>query len=514
VLVSRARKRPKGAPTFIASFPLEVTAAQRAEITKRFDAAGRLYNACLGEARDRARRMRADPCWEQARKLPPGPEKAARFTALRTEYAFSERELMSFASGCRVAWLREKVFSQEAQVLGRRAYEAVNDWLIGKHGKPRFKNPKSRGLHSLECKDVRGALRISEMPDGRVGLQWGKGMVLPFRLDEGDPCQWWAACHVADDRLLRCRIVRTMVNGRWAFAAQLVLDGHALQGHETGVELIGVDVGPSEIAIVGDTGAFKERFCDELADHDREIRRLQRRLDRQHRAASPGCFDEKGRHRKGGCDWKQRSKRARQTQAKVADARRRLAAHRKSLQGGLANRILGQGVVIKAEKLSYKAFQRSFGRSVTRRAPGMFMELLARKAASAGGRVIDVNTRTTALSQTCVCGRKERKPLSQRTHRCDCGVVCDRDVFSGFLVRHVDTDAAEVHCLDVASAKLEWRARRDGIRDWPASKRSNRRVPPASLAGHLRGSEPVGHTGTHHRRTRPPADPGQDGTAA
>jgi putative transposase len=291
---SRARKRPKDAPTFVASFPLEVTAAQRAEITKRFDVAGRLYNACLGEARKRAKRMRADPRWEQAMALDKGPERTARFRELRTEYAFSDRDLMSFASGCRVAWLRDKVFGQEAQVLGKRAYDAVNDWLVGRRGKPRFKKVQSRGLHSLECKDLRSTMAAHETADSRAGLRWGMGMILPFRLDESDPYQWWAACHVADDRLLRCRIVRSRINGRWAFTAQLVLAGHPLHRYETGTDVIGVDLGPSEIAVVGDTSAYKERFCDELADHDREIRRLQRRLDRQHRAASPGCFDEKG----------------------------------------------------------------------------------------------------------------------------------------------------------------------------------------------------------------------------
>lgn len=184
-------------------------------------------------------------------------------------------------------------------------------------------------------------------------------VTLPFRLDDRDPCQWWAAWHVAEGRLLRCRIVRTSINGKWSFTAQLVLDGHALRRYATGQQLIGVDVGPSTIAVVGDTGGFKETFCAELADHDRQIRRLKRRLDRQHRAASPGCFDWQGRHRKRGCFWKKRSRRARLTQVKIADAERRLAATRKRLHGNLANRILGRGVTVQAEKISYRSFQRA-----------------------------------------------------------------------------------------------------------------------------------------------------------
>ena len=59
------------------------------------------------------------------------------------------------------------------------------------------------------------------------------------------------------------------------------------------------------------------------------------------------------------------------------------------------------GDTIKLEKLSYRAFQRRFGRSVGMRAPGMFVERLKRKAESAGATVVEFPTHTTRLSQTC-----------------------------------------------------------------------------------------------------------------
>jgi hypothetical protein len=164
------------------------------------------------------------------------------------------------------------------------------------------------------------------------------------------------------------------------------------------------------------------------------------------------------------------------------------------MHGNLANRILGQGITIKTEKISYRAFQRRYGRSVGRRAPGMFMSMLARKAASANGQFIDVNTWSTALSQICICGARERKPLNKRVHDCRCGLIVDRDVLAGFLVRHVITKI-DPHRLDLEQARREF-ARRDDIRGWSASKRNNRRVPAAVPLGHGLPSEPVGHTGS------------------
>ena len=67
--MTRVRKRPKDAPTFVTSIPLEVTMAQAREITARFEVARQFYNVCLNEALKRAQQMRADPRWLQAKAM-------------------------------------------------------------------------------------------------------------------------------------------------------------------------------------------------------------------------------------------------------------------------------------------------------------------------------------------------------------------------------------------------------------------------------------------------------------
>jgi putative transposase len=112
----------------------------------------------------------------------------------------------------------------------------------------------------------------------------------------------------------------------------------------------------------------------------------------------------------------------------------------------------------------------------------MFITTLSRKAASAGGQVALIDTRTTRLSQRCVCGAVTKKPLSQRIHRCGCGVVEDRDVFSAFLVRHVDPKV-HPHLLDVGGAKQALAM----LQDSAAGRRraaTNRRVPQAVPVGY------------------------------
>ena len=83
------------------------------------------------------------------------------------------------------------------------------------------------------------------------------------------------------------------------YYVQLVLEGHAFlkpKHEEAGKDTIGLDIGPSTLAIVPRTGAADlVTFCEELTPDTRKKRRLQRKMDRQRRANNPDNDDEKGR---------------------------------------------------------------------------------------------------------------------------------------------------------------------------------------------------------------------------
>nr|WP_244422174.1 zinc ribbon domain-containing protein [Ktedonobacter racemifer] len=226
---------------------------------------------------------------------------------------------------------------------------------------------------------------------------------------------------------------------------QLALEGkpHQKKKHTVGMSIVGGDLGPSTLALFPQEGeASLEVFCAELAPEARAIRRLQRQMERQRRAANPEHYDEKGHIKKQGkkkLRWKQ-SKRYQITRRRKATKERTLAAHRKSLHGRKVHQVVKLGSTIIIEKISYKAWQKQFGKSVGLRAPGMFVELLRRTVASTGGILVEVPTRTTALSQWCHgCGRRVKKPLSQRWHHCACGVgPVQRDLYSAFLAASLD----------------------------------------------------------------------------
>jgi putative transposase len=498
-----ARKRSKGAPTHVRSWPLRPDAGQCRVLAIRFFTGLRVHNAVLGEFVTRSRAVKADPDWETARRLPhrsPAERQVRRaaFRSVETAHGFTVDAAQTFASSLRKSWVREHLPAQETQNLGARAFDAVRLWHVGRKGKPRFKSPK-RGLHSLAAKDGHGALRPKTDEAGRlIGLQWDAGCVVPIAVPaesgrRGKEQQTEKAeieALIAAGKVLSTRIARTVINGRDTYRIQLVCDGRPTRRHPVGDGRVSFDLGPSQIAVAvqcadGSWSGWVEPLADAIRLDTMRLRRAQRHLDRQHRASSPDCFNRDGTHTTGRCGWK-RSGAAQQTTMRVAELHCRLAEHRKTLHGALGNRMLGHGVDIACERLDYVSWQKNFPRSVRDRAPGLLVDMLRRKAESAGGQQLyEYIPRTTALSQTCLCGTKKKKPLSQRVHRCECGITEDRDLFSAYLGLHVRTGADGVDRLDLQPAREGWLHRQDvdeppkSSRSALARKRRGRRHPPS-----------------------------------
>ena len=328
-----------------------------------------MYNAVLAQFIGRSGAVKSDPAWQAARQLPrrTKKERSARRAALDAVVAahgFSDREAQSFASSLRQSWVREHLPAQETQNLGARAFDAVKQWHVRRRGKPRFKN-KKRGLHSLAAKDGNGALRPKTDAAGQlVGLQWGAGFVVPIaaaaqtgrRGKEQQAELTEIEALIASGNVLCTRIVRTVINGRDTYRMQMVMDGHPTRRHRVGDGRVSFDLGPSQIAVAlersdGTWAGWIEPLADRIRLDTMRLRRQQRHVDRQHRAGSPGCFNPDGTHKTGRCGWQQRSHTAKQSATRVAEQHRRLGEHRKTLHGGLANRLLAHGPTWRARSL-------------------------------------------------------------------------------------------------------------------------------------------------------------------
>lgn len=500
--------------SFVTEIPLKVHEHQEPVLLRRLDVARQVYNAFLGESLRRLDLMRESREYQAGRELPKGDpnskDPASRkraevrkqaFKEVRDRFGFSEYALYeTFEKKMSHSWIGEHLDAHTIQSVRKRAFNAATQYAYGRRGKPRFKGKNQ--FDSVEGKTNDSGLRWIE---DRV--VWSSGnprrhvielQALIKRDENGEPIDP-VIRHGLNSHIKYVRLVRRKINGKNRFYAQLVNRGKPLpksaktEGYKIGCGDVGLDLGPSTIAVVAPQAnkAHLRMFCPELKDASREIRRLQRKMDRQRRANNPENYNQDGTIKRGvKFVWKD-SRGYLATRHQKNEIERKLAAHRKSLHGREINEIFALGDVVYTEKLSYQAFQRRFGKSVGKRAPGMFMEMMRRKAASAGVKIHEFPTYSTRFSQLChQCGSLNKKPLCRRWHKCDCGVSAQRDLYSAFLA----SCAIPVKSRD-AKGKTAWIWKLDAplaLARWPGAElllRSAFNVTKQSaMGGHLPAS--------------------------
>ncbi|MGO8946740.1 MAG: RNA-guided endonuclease TnpB family protein [Ktedonobacterales bacterium] len=443
-------------PSFVCEVPLRVSPQHERVLLARLEAARAVYNACLGETLRRYRLVRESRAYQHARHLPRHtPERTEAFRAARAAYAWTDAALQAYAKDCRhdSRWIELHLDAPVTQKLASRAFHAVQRLAFGKAKRVRFK-----GKHQLDT--VEGKSNETGLVWRSDRLVW-RGVTLLARLPKSVEHRDSVLAHGLACRVKYVRLVRRKIGGDNRFCAQLICEGMPYQKHEhtLGQGIVGMDLGPSTIAVTTPSDAHLQRFCAELAQSEHAVRRQERHLARQRRANNPGNYLPNGRVKrgtKGRKHWRV-SHRERKTQAHLADRQRRLKANRKSLHGKLAHTLIRQGNTFLLEKVSYSSWQRRFGRSVQRHAPGTFVSILTRLAVSAGGMIVNVPTRSTKLSQTCQCGQVRKKPLSLRVHQCEgCGVEMQRDLYSAYLIRFVDPKTYLLHADQAQAAWPGW----------------------------------------------------------
>jgi transposase len=430
-------------PSFILELPLLASSADEAVILARLETARQVLNASLGESLRRLSLLRQSKAFQAARSIPKGPKRTEAFAVANKAHGFREYDLHAYAAQFGHSWIGEHLDSLTVQALASRVFRAAQRFAFGKGGRPRFKGY--------------GQIDSVEGKDNSSGIRWRKGFVewtglsLKAIIDPNDE----VVAHGLAQRVKHVRLIRRKLNGKNRFFAQLVCEGKPFwkPEHKIGNAIVGIDQGPSTLAAVAPEARFamKKSVCEELDDRQKKIRRLQRHLDRQRRANNPENYNPNGTIKKGPKTWRT-SARMKTVREDLAEIHRLQAAHRYSLQGNIVNGIISIGNRIRTEEVSKKWWQKKFGRSVRHRAPGMLEARLLRKAESAGGWSERIPTRPTRLSQVCHCGTEVPKELFDRVHDCpNCGIVCDRDIYSAFLASCVEGGR-----LDAAKASGLW----------------------------------------------------------
>ena len=274
-----------------------------------------------------------------------------------------------------------------------------------------------------------------------------------------------------------CAIKRNIVHGRWRYFVQLALadeppvkcDRYGVIKHSFKNGKIGLDIGTQTLAISG------EDICDlrvlapsaiaELRNGlVKTIARIQRAMDRSRRATNPQYFNVNGtikrlkrtNGRKQVRKWRYSNHYFR-LRYKLRDMHRKLATVRKTEHNILVNELLAHGNIFYVEDMNYKALQKRskdtkvniktgrihskkrFGKSLGRCAPAAFLAILEQKAKRYNGQVVRVSTFATKASQFDHTDESyTKKKLSERFAKLSDGTVVQRDIYSAFLLAHLN----------------------------------------------------------------------------
>ena len=238
-------------------------------------------------------------------------------------------------------------------------------------------------------------------------------------------------------------------NGGYDYFLQLCMDGlPPMKGRTIGTGKTGIDVGVSQIAVVGESDAFISVLRSNASELKREVKKktaLQRRFDRQMRINNPDCFNDNGTFKKG--TRIRHTQNMRKTQGQLAVLDRQTAVRKRNRSEQIANRILLTGNIYLTEPANRAEIaQNKFGKSIAETAPSQVMAAVKRKASYfPSAQYIDVDQYKVKASQfNHVTGKSEKKDLYTRYEIIN-GQMVQRDLYSAFILKNVEPDAKGVY---------------------------------------------------------------------
>ena len=441
--------------TYTLTLGLKTNKQNIKHILKISNMARMLYNATLSETLKRLNNIRNDKLFKETislDKIDYKNERANNFKYLNKTYGFSKYDIEKFAIKTKndSKFIAYHLGTHACQKVAQRAFSAVQKQSFGISKKVYFK--RKGEFFSFEGKDNKTFLQYS---NGYVFLGNGKKNTQTIKCII-PPKNEYINYSLNNSKVKFCRIISKNIKGKDKYYVQLIMEGIPYQKVKIGTGKLCADIGPSTIATVTNNSVELREFCSKILKTNKEKQKLQRKLDRQRRINNPFNYndDKTIKNRKDLKKWIY-SKEMIKTINKLKSIEQSLSGQRKTEHGYYANKILSKCDIFVTEKLSFKEFQKQWGKSIGRTAPSMFLKLIERKLTYQGGTYIEFSTYDTKLSSRCHCGAIKKKSLSKRRHICNCGANIQRDIYSAFLGLYVYKNNNKFE-VDITKAKEDY----------------------------------------------------------
>ena len=446
--------------TYTYTLKLKTNTKMKKELNKRLQKGAVVYSETLKELLSRERKLKRDPLYKKAYKLEKGKERNAILNELDKKYNLSQFGAVAIANKkrkdlCLEGYIPNKV----AQCLGDRAYLAFKKKHFVVNNTSKVIRPKMiDSLVSLADTGIR--IKNGKVYYGVTGKWKTHLLEIPvvYKNDEYEQ-------EILRGKIIQNRILKKIQNGKEHFYLQMILRAEvAPRKYDTSDMFgnVGIDIGTSTVAV----SSYYETKLEELAPgidrKEKEIARLQRKLDRQRRANNPQNYNEDGTIVRGKKTWAY-SKKYYQTKNKLRKLKTKQAETRTLSHKTLANEIVGLGDRFVVEQMSFASLQKRaketkvneetnriqskkrFGATIGHRAPATLISLIEQKCKSQGKTFIKADTKSVKASQFDHLTEEYTKhSLSTRVKFVGDDKV-QRDLYSAFLLAHVEDDKKTVN---------------------------------------------------------------------
>ena len=460
-------------------FPIRTGRRKEKVLAKLFYAMTKCHNVIVKECKKRLRTLRRDKGYKElleAYRTASEKDKKSIIKAMNSRIAYYGLTEASVQSYIKV-WQRQYkhlVSSHQAQEEASRVYAGVERVLYGNGKDVHFR--KYQEMLTIASKSWNGVQYLDPLHTG-----YYKKTVRPVYPQEiyllGEHFEVKADW---DDPYIRkslengiryVQVSREMFPSGWRYHVILYLEGEAPLKHTSTSGTAGIDPGISTEAVVFDDECILAELAPKCRDYNKQISMKASQAERSLRLANPDNYDSDDRLKKGKHAWvitKSCSRRKRELKSLY----RKKAAYTKQSHEELANTLVEKADIFLAEAMDWKALQKRskqpaqrqekvssvtgkdgskkpvrkfkkkkrFGASIRDRAPSGFLSILRRKCRQQGGDLIYVDTRSVRASQyDHVQDRYIKVPLSCRMKEVG-GHRVQRDLYSGFIIKHVMED--------------------------------------------------------------------------
>ena len=342
------------------------------------------------------------------------------------------------------------IHSRIAQEIAKNVYTSLYS-ILYKNGKE-FHFKKFGTFNSLQSNEINQAIIFNT-----DYVSW-TGLHLIVKYPNNIKSQQYLQYNLFDniDKLRYCAIIRKYIRGKRRYYVQLTFRGNIKHTkRKLGFGRVGLDIGTSTLAISSNNTVDLIELADKVQNVEKDIKRLQRKIDRSRRANNPNKYNVDGTYKKNNKDKWKNSNRYIKYRNELRELFRKQAVIRKLQHNQLSNYIISLGDEFFVETMNFKGLQKRskktekkangrykckkrYGKSLGNRAPSMLLTLLSNKLKHLNKELVKINTQQCKASQfNHITGEYKKKSLGQRWNIINNRLV-QRDLYSAFLISNVN----------------------------------------------------------------------------